>query len=112
MTNEIIKKAVQEFTNQALKKIPNDITEIYLFGSCARGDYDNESDIDVFVVINPSKNSLRKSKDKLLDIASDIGLENDVFLSLTISDKKEWEKNKDFSLLYKNILSEGVQYYG
>lgn len=112
MTNEIIKKTVQEFTNQALKKIPKEITAIYLFGSCARGDYDNESDIDVLVVIDPSKKSLRNFKDKLLDIASDIGLENNVFLSLTISDKKEWEKYKDFSLLYKNILSEGVQYYG
>lgn len=112
MDEKIINKSIIEFKEQAVQKYSDFIDQIYLFGSCARGDYDNESDIDVLVIVDTSASSIRECKNKLLDISSDIGLENNVFLSLVVSEKEEWDKNKDFSLLYKNVLSEGVRYYG
>lgn len=112
MNDVLIENVIETFKTKALKEIPSGIKNIYLFGSCARGTYKDESDIDVFVVVDTSVYTLREYRDKLLEITSEINIDNNVFISPIVSDKVEWDKNKDFSLLYRNILSEGIQSYG
>ena len=47
MNNAIIKIIESEAVNRIPKLIPEDLKEIILFGSYARGDYTEESDIDI-----------------------------------------------------------------
>mgnify|MGYP003306295205 CR=1 FL=1 len=112
MNDRLIDKTVQSFKARALQEIPNNISQIYLFGSCAKGTYGDDSDIDVFVVIDGYDANYREYRDKLLTISDDLSISNHVVLSVVMSDKSDWEKNKDFLLLYKNILREGKCYHG
>lgn len=47
---ETKKKAIQEFVKELREKYGEKVKRVILFGSIARGDYHEESDIDVLVI--------------------------------------------------------------
>ena len=63
------------------------LNKIILYGSYARGDNTDESD-------------------------SDISLEEEVFLSILLRDKKYFETNLNLLPFYQNIEREGIAVYG
>ena len=102
---EKIKDRSEKLFGQALDKI-------ILYGSYARGDYTDESDIDIMIILNCSDRDVRKMRRMATEIASDISLEQDVFLSILLRDKKHYEENIEFFPFYRNISREGVAVYG
>ena len=78
---------------------------VYLYGSYARGDYRQGSDVDVMILLNDYKNyweELRRST----ELASDISLEYDVTVSRLIMKDIQW-KESDMPVL-RNIHKEGL----
>jgi uncharacterized protein len=82
---------------------------IKLYGSYARGDYDNGSDIDIMVLVDMDKYELANYRDVISDIACEIGLmQNDVLLSIKLQDSSTFNKwNKDLPY-FENVLKEGI----
>ena len=80
------------------------LNKIILYGSYARGDNTEESDIDIMIVLNCDIDEI--------EMVSDISLEQEVFLSVLLRDRKHFEDNLDFLPLYKNITREGIAVYG
>ncbi len=62
----------------------SDIVAIYLYGSYAREDYDNESDIDITAIVKGDRMDLQNKLKQVWDISADIGLENDIIVSPTV----------------------------
>ena len=81
---------------------------IKLYGSYARGDYDDESDIDVMIIADISPSERENGKKKLSDYIYDLDLEYDVLLSVFIQDNATYERYKTSYPFYKNIEKEGV----
>ena len=100
-----IKKLLTEL-KQGLVKIYGDrVKAVYLFGSYARGDYNEGSDLDVMIVLDTYK----RYWDELVrsaELASDLSLEYDVTVSRTIMTEEEWKKG-DLPVLW-NVRAEGV----
>ena len=48
--------------------IKSDLSEVILYGSYARGDFDEESDIDIAVIVDSSRELLRKYHKGLVEI--------------------------------------------
>ena len=88
------------------------LNKIILYGSYARGDNTEESDIDIMIVLNCEKDEVRRLRSMTSEMASDISLEQEVFLSILLRDKKHFEENRDFLPFYRNIVAEGVEIYG
>ena len=55
---------------------------------------------------------VKKLRSITSEMASDISLEQGVFLSILLRDKKHFEDNIDFLPFYQNIAREGVAVYG
>ncbi len=72
-----------------------DIVGIFLYGSYARGDYDNQSDIDIAAIVKGSRLDLQNKLKAVWDISADIGLENDVVVSPTVIPYDEFEEYKE-----------------
>ena len=108
MEKQIIKDTAKEMKARAEKILPDKVYKGYLYGSCARGDYSWDSDIDVLIILDCEGQQLSSYTHKLLDISDEISLRNEVNLSLQTSVKNEWLKYKDISLYYRNILREGM----
>jgi len=81
--------------------------ELILFGSKARGDFIDFSDIDILILVDMEVDY--KLKDKIIEIAYDIELENNIVFGLIIENKKSWRSSKYRVLpLYQNIEREGI----
>lgn len=84
-----------------------DIVDIFLYGSYARGDYDIYSDIDIAAVVKGNRLELQQKLKKIWDISADVGLENEVIVSPTVIPFEEFEEYKDSLPYYRNIYKEG-----
>ena len=93
-----LKKGLAELYGPRLKAV-------YLFGSYARGDYNEGSDLDVMIVLDTYQsywNELVRSA----ELASDLSLEYDVTISRMVMTEEQWKKG-DLPVL-RNVRAEGV----
>ena len=121
--NEIV--ALTELKEKITEKYPG--VEIILYGSKARGDYNQNSDIDLLIVINDNydmdKNISyeeleklyflpvdKKVKDEILNILTDIQVKYCVSIDYQVKNKSYVNTNLAGVIpLYKNIREEGVE---
>lgn len=107
-----LQTTLDKIKNASIHLYGNRLNKIILFGSYARGDYTDESDIDLMIVLNCGPDDIKKLRKQTVEMTSDISLEQEVVLSVLLRDKKHFEDNLDFLPFYKNILKEGVMVYG
>lgn len=98
------REALREFVAYLHKAAPNQVEFVALFGSKARGDSHQDSDIDVLVILSHEDRELRRN---ILRQAARISLEYDVLLSPRVIGAERWEKIRGFSL-YQNVQQEAA----
>jgi len=100
-----IKKILNEFKKQLLSIYGERFSRLVLYGSYARSEAWEGSDIDVAVVL---KDDVLPAKeiDRLIDIITDINLEYDVLISVYPVSEKSFGIVKSPLLL--NIRKEGI----
>jgi predicted nucleotidyltransferase len=82
-------------------------TELILFGSKARCDYAEFSDLDILVLVDQEVEA--KTEELIFDIAYDVDLEFDVVISAIVESKNFWESNLAQAMpLHWNVDKEGV----
>jgi predicted nucleotidyltransferase len=74
------KDALAEFVRRVRAGLPENVLDIRLYGSEARGTATEDSDIDVLVVVQPA-NERDDLQTRIVDIAFDVNLAFDVFIS-------------------------------
>ena len=98
--NDIKRRCFETFGNR--------ISRIILFGSYARGDFEEDSDVDVMVLVDCNKNELSAFREMASVIGSDVSLDNNVTVSLLVRDSDTFYGMKGFTPFYQNIEKEGV----
>jgi len=97
---------VSLFVRKLKKLLGKQLLELKLFGSKARGDFDDESDIDILVVVDSNDWKLRK---KICAIATDADIQYGCNISPVIYTREEHEKNRYFRTLFiQEIEREGI----
>jgi len=98
---EVIERLLQEIVRIAKP------LKVILFGSAARGEMTEDSDIDVLVVI-PEGVHRRRTAQKLYREIVGLGVPFEVVVATT-KDLEEHGKNP--GLIYKSVLQEGKEIY-
>lgn len=88
---------------------PNEQFEIVLFGSYARRDADEDSDIDVLVLVDTSRQEILQRNWEIGEIASDLLLDCGILISPIVENREYYRRNLDLLPLYRNIQREGVR---
>lgn len=107
---EILKK----FTKEALKKYGSLIRSIVLFGSTAREEWRGESDIDVFVIIDDTRQRVTPGfrdsiEDNLVDIASKINKQLSLQQPYLLTEF--WAMVREGHPIIFNFIREGIPVY-
>lgn len=99
------REAIEIAGNRLKREFPVD--KLVLFGSKARGDSDQHSDIDL-LIITPHPLHWKEEK-TISDVLFEIGLQYDVIFSLLFVTKKEWEGGIFGQFpIYQEIMGEGA----
>ncbi len=88
----------------------NKLRKIILYGSYVRGNYDNESDVDIFAIVNV-KNISRYNK-ALSQIELELFNRYDFLFSIILEREDYFLKNSDLLPFFRTISAEGVVVYG
>ena len=92
-----------------IKRIFSDkLVKIILFGSYATGEEDEESDIDVMILVDIKKDRIIDYRDLLLDVVCKLNFEHDILISPIIQNYDEFIKYKNASGFFKNVEKQGV----
>jgi len=81
--------ALENFKNALKKMFGERLSRVVLFGSKARGEDEEFSDIDTLVVI---KGLLPDEKRKIREVTWEISLEQEVVLTAIVYDEEEYQK--------------------
>lgn len=85
------------------------LKDVILFGSYARGNFDEDSDIDIFVLVDMDDMELSKFIPIVTDDTYELDLEYNVTISISLKSVKHFEFWKDTLPFYRNVLNEGVR---
>jgi predicted nucleotidyltransferase len=83
-------------------------SEVYLYGSQARGDSERFSDWDLLILLN-RQNITFDFEIKMMDDFYEIELETGEIFSPLIYSKSDWNINHSITPLFENIQREGVR---
>lgn len=98
-------RIAREFKNRLLSAVG--LIDFKIYGSRARDDSDEFSDLDVFIAVS---NLDRKTKDTIADIAWEVGLNNSIVISPLVFTQAEIEDSPlRASPILININEEGVR---
>ena len=101
-----VEGALARFGRLVRERFGEAVIDIRLFGSHARSDAHEESDVDVAVVLEEAGWEIRRT---IIDLAADIGLEHDLILSPTVFDRETWERwRAQDRPLTRDIEQEGI----
>ncbi|MDZ4172584.1 MAG: nucleotidyltransferase domain-containing protein [Methanobacteriaceae archaeon] len=100
---EEYKKAVNEFAKRALQKYGDSINSIILFGSVARGEAREDSDIDILVVWTGNE---AEGWRKMSGLAFDVLLDTEDYISIKVLLPQDLKIKTPF---INNVMKEGMK---
>ncbi|MCL1987714.1 MAG: nucleotidyltransferase domain-containing protein [Firmicutes bacterium] len=110
--NPMVKVTSQSVYNAAKKILGENLDRVYLYGSYARGDYDEESDIDYMVIANlPQKEACAQLMPLSRD-TNELDLEYNIVVSTNITSREIFNRFCIASNFFRNILVEGIEIIG
>ena len=97
-----------EFRNKTKSIMGDSLKQMILFGSYARGDYGDNSDMDIMVLTELTDDRIIQIEDEIFDAAYDIELEYGVPISVNIKNEKHFKNWVNSLPYYSNIQKEGI----
>ena len=111
---ESIIKIINEFIEGVNKILGDRVKKIILYGSYARGDFNESSDIDVMILTDLSTNEIEEYKTKIYDYAWEIENNNnfEIDISPLVKNIDKYNKRIEVIPFYMNVQKEGIVLYG
>lgn len=98
-------RIIDSFIKEIRAEFKASILSIRLFGSKIKGDFEEYSDIDIFILVKD-----KGIRDKISDIAAEYFLKYDIPLSPVVYSLNEYRKNKELgSFFIEEVEKEGVK---
>ena len=107
-TKAVLNEITTQVALEAKRQLGDKLDKVILYGSYARGDYDEESDIDIMVLADIPAEDRWKTRLNLGGIISELGLEHDILISMNVVDCATFYKHKDSLPYYQNAVRDGV----
>jgi len=84
---------------------------VYLYGSYARKDYDEHSDVDIVAIVDGERKYVQNQLKRIWDKSSELELEYEVIISPTAIPYNDFTTYGSVLPYYRNISTEGVRLY-
>jgi len=105
---QAISEIINEFTKEVCDILGSSVSQIILYGSFARGDNLENSDIDIMVLVALPEEEIKYIRDRISDCAFDFLMDYGVEISPMIINDSHFEYWVDTLPFYRNVRDEGV----
>ncbi len=103
----LVNNNIDRFILQVRELLGSSLSEIILYGSYARGDYNENSDIDLMLLVDMEENEIKQIANSVYDLAFDFEIEEGIHISVVIKNEEEYEYWADTLPFYKNVKRKG-----
>jgi predicted nucleotidyltransferase len=104
VAESVRRRAAHEFLRRLQPALSGHLRGAWLFGSVARGDDREDSDVDILLVLDERGPAMTKL---VYTIAEEVSVEMDVDLSLKVFDEREYASMHATRLL-RHVQAEGI----
>ncbi|MDO4284351.1 MAG: nucleotidyltransferase domain-containing protein [Eubacteriales bacterium] len=105
---DIARKSVNQFSRQMRHIFGTHLSKVIVYGSYARGDYKNNSDIDIMVLVDLTEEEIKKMENAVYDFAFDIEMNTGIDISPVIKSEMQYNDWADVLPYYRNVREEGI----
>ena len=105
-------KILSEVYDACSRSFETAIQDAYLYGSYARGDYHEESDVDILLTVDIVPEELPRYRAVTFEVSGELSLKYGVVVSITIKPLRQFRRYGQVLPYYQNIIKEGVRYAG
>ena len=91
------------------KIFPQAIENVYLYGSYARGDFDKESDVDIFFTVDMDWEGISRYSKQFDHFVSELSLKYDVLVSVMVNPLALFLQFDELPY-FMNVKNEGIRY--
>ena len=105
---ENIRVIVYQFSQDVKRILGDKLTKIIVYGSYARGDDRENSDVDIMILTKLSEEEIRAIKNDIYDLAFEVEMSTGIELSPIIKNEEQYEYWVDTLPFYRNVRDEGV----
>lgn len=99
---------ILEFARGIKKILGKQLSKIILYGSYARGDYDENSDIDLMVLTTLTEEEIEKRETEIFDLAFDFQMDYGVDISVVVKNEEHFNYWLGALPFYDNVQKEGL----
>ena len=108
-----------DYMGEVLKDYAELIKEIYksalkaviLYGSYARGDYTEDSEVDILILVDMAEDEIGKSRERLSSLTYDFNEVHDLKIMPEVIGEKQFAYWLPVYPFYQNIEKDGVSIY-
>ena len=86
------------------------IADAYLYGSYARGDFHDESDVDILLTVDVEPEELPAYRKAAFIVSGELSLKHDVLVSVTVKPLRQFRQYENVLPYYQNVIKEGIRY--
>ena len=105
----MIRQEVLMLFVQGTKKIlKNNLSKLIVYGSYARGDYKENSDIDVMILTPLSKEEIEQVENSIFDLAFDLELELGIVINPVLENEAHYRYWLGALPFYDDVEKEGI----
>lgn len=112
LNSDIIEKIKKEVPDMIREFMEKDLVKMILYGSCARGDFKDYSDVDIALLTRGDRTDSWIYNDKIDEVATKLALKYFAIVNFVLLPYQEFEEKKGWYGYFKNIEREGIELYG
>ena len=104
-----ISDIMHDFAKNVRKLLGDSLDSVIVYGSYARGDYSESSDIDVMLLVSLEDEEIKRISNQISDLAFDFMMKYGVDISPIITNTDHFSYWADNLPYYRNVRDEGVK---
>lgn len=104
-----VRMELDEFLKIIKACFGDSLDRVLLYGSYARGDYNDRSDVDVMILVTLDDAQIKQMENEIYDSAFELELKYGKVLSPVIKNREFFEEWSETLPFYRNIKNEGVK---
>jgi predicted nucleotidyltransferase len=108
MNTESIYLSLNKLKHKLVQNYGDEFNKLILFGSVAKNIFNNDSDVDILIMMNKGSKLDSKIKEQLFDNVFDIEIEDEIPFDVKFFDKSQLKTIHGRTPFMQNILNNGV----